>query len=521
MKTSPFLGPNGAVVPGSIAEALYVRLGGVDQWVMIRGANLANPLLIVLHGGPGFSDTTFLRYHTPELEQAFTVVYWDQRGTGRSYSPDIPQSSMTVEQMIADLDELIEFLRKRFGKQRVVLFGHSWGTALGVLYAARFPEKVAVYVGVAQVGDWAAGEQASYAKAVSEAERQGNAAVLEKLRAIGPPPHTVDQLFIERTCAERLRGGLAPKALWKTARMLFGAPESSLFELRRTFEAFRFSIACMWPEVSQLNLITAVPALEVPVVFMLGRGDPWVPAEISVAYHDALQAPSKQLVWFDESGHEPFVDEPTKFSAAMRDIVRPLCSPTPAALPVIRDPARLTLPGDELLPSARAEVTHHVDIQASPDRVWPWLVQMGRRRGGWYSWDLLDNGGAPSADRILPELQQLVVGDVLPVKAKGPDGFTVLALEPPSALVLGDPSLLPSRTPVAATAPRATWAFALTPLAGKATRLYVRVRAEYPRGVIMALLKPLVMALHAFMEGKQLRTLKQRVEAHEHAPRLP
>jgi pimeloyl-ACP methyl ester carboxylesterase len=119
IETLPFLGRDGEVVPGSIAEASYVQLGGPWQWVMIRGEDLANPLLVVLHGGPGFSDTTFLRYHTPELEKSFTVVYWDQRGAGRSYHPSIPRSSMTVAQLIADLDELVGLVRRRFGKSQV------------------------------------------------------------------------------------------------------------------------------------------------------------------------------------------------------------------------------------------------------------------------------------------------------------------------------------------------------------------------------------------------------------------
>jgi len=332
-KTPPFLGLDGKVVPGSIAEASYVRLGGLEQWVMIRSENLTNPVLVVLHGGPGFSDTAFLRYHTPELEKSFTVVYWDQRGTGRSYHPTIAPASMTVAQFIADLDELVDYLRRRLGKDKVAILGHSWGSALGVLYAARCPEKVAVYIGVAQIGDWPAGEVASYAKAVAEAERQGKRAVLRKLRAIGPPPHSVDSVFVERTCAEFLRGGLKPKALWAMARMLLGAPESSLFELRATFRAFRFSMQSMWPEVSRLNLIQGVPGLGVPVVVLLGRRDPWIPVEVSVAYCDVLRAPSKKLVWFEESGHEPFVDEPSRFVAAMLDVVRPLCAPSPEVRP--------------------------------------------------------------------------------------------------------------------------------------------------------------------------------------------
>jgi pimeloyl-ACP methyl ester carboxylesterase len=92
------------------------------------------------------------------LEKAFTVIYWDQRGTAKSFDPKIPVSSMTVEQFIADLDELIDIVRKRLGKNKVALYGHSWGSALGVLYAARFPEKISVYVGAGQVGDWPASE---------------------------------------------------------------------------------------------------------------------------------------------------------------------------------------------------------------------------------------------------------------------------------------------------------------------------------------------------------------------------
>jgi hypothetical protein len=171
------------------------------------------------------------------------------------------------------------------------------------------------------------------------------------------------------------------------------------------------------------------------------------------------------------------------------------------------------LPGDELLPGARAESTHQVDIEAPPAEVWPWLVQMGRRRSGWYSWDLLDNGGLRSADRIIPELQKLAVGDTLPIKASGPEGFSVLVLDPPRALVLGDPTLLPGGTAPTPGTPRATWAFALEPVGDGATRLRVRVRAEYPPGITTGVLRWVVGAMHEIMERKQLRTLKRRVES--------
>jgi hypothetical protein len=171
------------------------------------------------------------------------------------------------------------------------------------------------------------------------------------------------------------------------------------------------------------------------------------------------------------------------------------------------------LVGDDLLPEVRAQMTHEIYIEAPPEEIWPWLVQMGRRRGGWYSWDFLDNGGIASADRILPELQSLAVGDILPIKEPGPDGMAVVLLDPPRALVLGDPSLVPGRSRPRASAPRATWAFALEPTGKADTHLVVRVRAEYPSSPWATVLVPAVRLAHAIMERKQLRTLKQRAEA--------
>ena len=152
-KTPAFRGSDGKPVPGSIAEVGYRRLGGLDQWVLTRGRSGANPPLILLHGGPGLSETSWFRCFNAPLEDSFTVVYWDQRGAGKSFDPGIPRSSMTVEQLVADLDDLVEAVCARTGHAQVVLFGHSWGSALGMLYASRFPHKVAVYVGSGQYGD--------------------------------------------------------------------------------------------------------------------------------------------------------------------------------------------------------------------------------------------------------------------------------------------------------------------------------------------------------------------------------
>jgi pimeloyl-ACP methyl ester carboxylesterase len=323
-RTEPFRRANGEIIPNSIAEVTYIRIGGTDQWVMIRGENLDNPPLILLYGGPGLSETQLFRHFNALLERAFTVVYWDQRGSGKSFDSRLPRSSMTTEQFLADLGELVEVVCRRTAKESVTIFGHSWGSALGVLYAARFPEKVAAYAGSGQIGDWPAAESASYAYALTEAERLDNRKALKDLRAIGPPPYDARSLWKERTWLQRFEGRLRPKALWDLVRVWAAGPESSILDLPNLLRGFRFSLDAMWEEVSRLNLVQDAPALQMPVFFLLGRQDRWVPPETSLAYFEALTAPSKRIVWFEKSGHEPFMDEPDDFNAAMVEVVRPI-----------------------------------------------------------------------------------------------------------------------------------------------------------------------------------------------------
>lgn len=325
--TRPFRDAGGKVLPDSIAEIIPLRLGGLDQWVMIRGVSRENPALVLLHGGPGLSEMPLFRRFNAALEQGFTVVYWDQRGAGKSFNRRIPRSSMAVEQFISDLDELVDWVRARLRKDRVIVLGHSWGTVLGVLYAARFPEKVALYVGCAQIGDWHAGEVASYQFALEEARRLDNHKALNELTAIGPPPHTANELMKERTWIQRMAGQMGVSTMVGMMRTFSAGPERSVFDLPATYRGFRFSLDSMWAEVSKLDLAERAAELEMRAVFFLGRRDHWVPPELSVAYIDALRAPSKQVVWFEQSGHEMFVDEPDKFNAAMLTLVRPIVEP--------------------------------------------------------------------------------------------------------------------------------------------------------------------------------------------------
>ncbi len=214
-------------------------------------------------------------------------------------------------------------MRKRLGKDKVAIYGHSWGSALGVLYAARCPEKVAAYVGTGQIGDWPASELSSYAFVLAEAERRHNRKALQELRAIGAPPHTFRKMMVQRKWLVRFVGIARGISLWRFFRITLGGPESSIFALPNIVRGQLFSANAMWPEISALNLVKAVPALQMPVFFFLGRHDHVVAAETGVDYFDMLTAPSKRLVWFEESAHEPPVEEPAKFNAAMAELVRP------------------------------------------------------------------------------------------------------------------------------------------------------------------------------------------------------
>jgi pimeloyl-ACP methyl ester carboxylesterase len=325
-KTPPFLDENGERLPNSIAEANYYRLGGVNQWVLIRGQNVnENPLLVMLHGGPGISELAFWRYYNSKhLEQHFTVVYWDQRGSGKSYDPSgIPLETMTVEQFLSDLDELIDIVCKQCHKDKVILFGHSWGSVLGPLYASKNPNKVAIYVGSGQIGDWAASEVYTYNYVLELAKQKKNQRAIRQLEKVGPPPHDVNGLCTQRNWLHELDDDMSFRDVLKVFQMFHSVPETRIWDMFSFWKILRFSIHAMWTEVTRLNLNTMVPELQMPCFFFLGRNDHCVPSENSIEYIDSLKAPLKEIVWFEESKHIPSMDEPEKFNELVVKLVKP------------------------------------------------------------------------------------------------------------------------------------------------------------------------------------------------------
>jgi pimeloyl-ACP methyl ester carboxylesterase len=322
--TRPFRATDGKILPASVASMEYATIGGMRQRLWFRGQDRNAPALILLHAGPGVSEAALFRHFNADLERHFLVVYWEQRGAGRSFAADIPPQSMTITQFLRDLDEVVQLVRGRFDKDRVVLVGHSWGTVLGTLYAHDHPEKIAAYVGVGQIADLEESARLSYEYALAQAEQRGDGAAARDLRAIGPRPSSADAMLALLGWVERFGGSFhGDLSMGDLIRTVIMSDETNLADLWRLRQGSRFSMEHLWPELSQLSL-TGYRSFAVPIFFLLGRHDWQMPATVAARYFDRIDAPCKRLVWFEHSGHYPPFEEPRKFERVLVDEVLPL-----------------------------------------------------------------------------------------------------------------------------------------------------------------------------------------------------
>jgi len=161
-------------------------LGGIEQWISIRG-NIDNPILIYLHGGPGTPVMPLFRHFQASLEDYFLIVQWEQRGAGKSFSRRIPKETMTIEQFISDLYELIELLKKRFSKTKIYLIGHSWGSVLGTFIVQRYPQLFYAYIGVGQASNTVETEKRMYEFVLERSKELNNKKAIRQLEKVGPP----------------------------------------------------------------------------------------------------------------------------------------------------------------------------------------------------------------------------------------------------------------------------------------------------------------------------------------------
>ncbi|MCH7732242.1 MAG: alpha/beta hydrolase [Candidatus Marinimicrobia bacterium] len=311
------------ITPDGINSLEKITLGGIDQWVLIRGWSKSNPVLLFLHGGPGAPLFTYAREIgvKAKLEQHFVMVYWEQRGTGKSFSPNIPEESMTIEQFISDTHELVELLRYRFKAPKIFLVGRSWGSIIGIFTAKRHPELFYAYVGIGQIVNSLENDKISYQFTLETAARLGNEKALKDLEEIGPPPYDYKKLIIQRKWLTEFSKIIMAEKTGKdypisNSRIkLLSTPEYSLIDILKMGINPYFSIKHLWDdEYYRINLFEQVPQMELPVYFLAGRYDYFTPSEIVEHYYQKLIAPKgKHFIWFENSGHEPEFEETEKF----------------------------------------------------------------------------------------------------------------------------------------------------------------------------------------------------------------
>ena len=296
-----------------------VRIGGMTQWIRIRGTDRANPVLLLMQQGPGLPIINEARIfgRLLGLEKDFTVVYWDQRGTGRSALPSPRSAEIRAAAMVDDAVDMLELLHTRFGG-KIFVAGFSFGATFGAQAAVRRPDLVAALVATAMDIDMPMAEDHGYAFALGTARQRGRRRAIRQLEAIGPPPHTTMRQFTTRARWVASFGGLTTSGnlngmLRELVVSLARSPDYSATAVIRTLRGFMASQAALLPQLASTDLVRAIPRLDVPLIMAQGRLDQVAPGEAAQRFYDSVTAPSKQLVWFESSAHIPHLEEPAKF----------------------------------------------------------------------------------------------------------------------------------------------------------------------------------------------------------------
>ena len=304
-----------------------VTLGGVAQHIRVRGTSEHNPLLLFLHGGPGVSDRHWVLKDQSGLSDVCTLVCWDQRGSGKSYSRAQSKEKMTLENMVSDAKELIDYLCTKFNKDKLFIVGHSWGSVLGVLLSQRYPERIAAYVGMGQLVNLDENERLAYKFVWDEANRLGDKKALRDLTRIGEPINgsygSLDNLITQRNYMTKYGGGAYnhKENIWSSVVIpVLVSPEYSLLDLLRYARGSFYSLNQLWDQIiATVRFDETVTELEVPIYITQGVHDQNTPSSIARRWFDALQAPHKEWIAFEQSAHSPIKEEPELWGKVIRE----------------------------------------------------------------------------------------------------------------------------------------------------------------------------------------------------------
>jgi pimeloyl-ACP methyl ester carboxylesterase len=319
--TPPITDAQGRPVRSAIASLEPAMVGGVQQWLLIRGHDIWNPVLLYLDSAPGVSQMALSRRYNAGLEKHFVVVNWDQRGAGKSFTGKA--GGMTVDRFVEDALEVTAQLRARFRQEKIYLLGHGYGALIGALAAQRHPELFHAFIAVAPVVKPSETDATAYRYALDTATELGDAATLAQLKALGPPPYTGKEFYARysavRAAARRFAGAAYPDNEFRRtlAAATADAPEYTAAERQRLAQGEAETLSAIYPALSRLDLATEVPSLAVPVYLLLGRHNYEACPAAAVKYFEGLQATTKALVWFEASAQAPNYEEPDKFLQVM------------------------------------------------------------------------------------------------------------------------------------------------------------------------------------------------------------
>jgi pimeloyl-ACP methyl ester carboxylesterase len=317
----PFLDKNGQPLVGSLSEKIRVEINGVQQGMFIKSKDIRNPVLLFVHGGPGMPEYWLTQRYPTGLEDYFTVVWWEQRGAGLSYKPNIPPESMTAEQFVADTIEVTHYLLNRFGQEKIYLLGHSWGSYIGIQATAQAPELYHAYIGMGQVSYQLESEQMAYEYSLAYYRQNDDLRMVRKLETAPPGVAIPLPAGYEALRDEYMHGaGIGTTREMKSVITGIFLPswqfrEYTLGEKVNLWRGKVYSRSrdfSLWDTMLTTDLAQVVTELKVPVYFLHGQYDYTCTYLLAWAYFEKLQAPLKGFYTFEHSAHSPLFEEPEK-----------------------------------------------------------------------------------------------------------------------------------------------------------------------------------------------------------------
>jgi proline iminopeptidase len=322
------------ITPNGVERLETVKIGGIDQWVSVRGKDRRNPVLLHIHGGPGYISIPMSWWFSHDWEEYFTVVQWDQRAAGKTHlltDPAAIAPTLTPERMIADAEEMAVWSRQQLGQQKIFVTGHSWGSILGLELAKRHPDWLHAYIGVGQMTDMPESERRGWAFAMKAAKAAGNAEAIRALESIAPysPPGRLiplQDIYTQRRWVEFYGGTMAYRHGNQAEGDLADlSPDYTDAELPHIWEGNGFAERYLLPGALALEL--AAGKLKCPLLVFAGRHDFNVNSQLAADWFAKVEAPSKHFVWFEHSAHLPMTEEPGKYLLALMTYARPLAKP--------------------------------------------------------------------------------------------------------------------------------------------------------------------------------------------------